>query len=71
LRTSTLHHGTVAWYTPTRARVPRRIVPARSAAVPITNPGWSTKFATGTRNWSQVSTKRASLSDASPVRPPA
>src|SRR3954453_15703115 len=53
-----------------RARVPRRIVPAFSEAVPMRKPGWSTKFATGRRNWSQMSTKRPSLSLGSPVSPP-
>ena len=60
----------VAWWTANSARAPRRIVPARSASEPITKPGWSTRLTTGRRNWSQRSTKRTSLSDASPVRPP-
>ena len=63
-------HGTLACAIANSPRAPRLIVPARSAAVPITNPGMSTKFTTGRWNWSHTSTKRAVFSAASPVTPP-
>src|SRR5437764_822809 len=71
LRTRIETHGTLAWYDAYSARVPRRMVPRRSASVPITNPGWSTKFTTGSRNWSQRSTNRIISSDAPALGPPA
>jgi hypothetical protein len=70
LRTRIDTHGTLACTTENSPRAPRRIVPAFSAAVPITNPGMSTKFTTGRRNWSHMSTKRAVFSAASAVTPP-
>src|SRR3954468_11575394 len=52
---STDAHGTDDWYTAASARAPRRIVPARSASVPMTKPGWSAKLTTGRREAADTS----------------
>src|SRR5207237_506571 len=67
--TITEHHGTRAWYTAARARPPWRMVEARSAATPITKPGWSTRCTTGRWKVSARSTRRVTFWEASAVHP--
>ena len=70
LRTMMLHHGTVVWNTEARARAPCRMVPARSAWVPMRKPGMSTRCTTGTWKVSASSAKRVILREASAVHAP-
>jgi hypothetical protein len=71
LRTITDAQGTVDCTTANSASVPKRIVPSRSASLPIMKPGSSTKQATGRWKVSHRSTKRRTLRAPSAVMAPA
>ncbi len=68
---ATIRHGTVDCTTANMASVPKRIVAAFSASLPIMKPGSSTKLSTGRWKASQRSTKRRTLRAPRAVMAPA
>ena len=65
MRTITESLGTVASDTAEIIFAPARMMPWRSTAVPIMNPGTSARNSSGTLNALQVQMKRAALSEES------
>ena len=65
LRTITLNFGTVASEMAVMSLAPWRMMPWRSTALPIMNPGTSARKIRGMLNASHSHTKRATLSDES------